>query len=114
MPSTWDNLTDIPDLTDKIAIVTGGNTGIGKECVRQLILHNATRVYIATRNESRAKTAIEDLSNAHPRHAVIFKSRVLFLKLDLENLKSCQEAAERFLSKETRLDILSKVSGIST
>ena len=100
----WDSLTGIPDLSGKVAIVTGGNTGIGKECVRQLVAHNAAKVYIATRNESRAKAAIDDLSREYPN----VDSRVVFLKLDLASLKSCQEAAKQFLSKESRLDILSE------
>ena len=86
----WDSSTGIPDLKGKVAIVTGGNTGIGKECVHQLVIHNAAKAYIATRNESRAKTAIDDLSKEFPE--VDVKSKVVFLKLDLSGV--CERVFE--------------------
>ena len=102
----WDSSTDIPDLSGKVAVVTGGNTGLGKECVRQLVVHNAARVYVAARSEARAKAAIDDLARDHPNFDV--KSKVVYLHMDLEDLKCCQAAAKEFLSRETRLDILSE------
>ena len=54
----------------------------------------------------------EGLSKEFPD--VDVKSRVVFLKLDLASLKSCQEAAKEFLSKESRLDILSELRFVLT
>ena len=85
--------------------MTGGNTGLGKELVRQLAKHSA-KVYMASRTESRAKAAIEELLKDHPE--IKEKAGIEFLKLDLTDLKSCQEAARAFLAKEKRLDILSE------
>ena len=48
-------------------------------------------MYIATRNEDRAKAAIEDLKQATGKEAI-------FLKLDLSSLKSIKDAAEEFLT----------------
>jgi NAD(P)-dependent dehydrogenase (short-subunit alcohol dehydrogenase family) len=87
----------------KVAIVTGGNTGLGKEVVRHLALHNA-KVYMATRTESRALSSIQELEKDHPE----FKGRaaIVFLQIDLTSLVSCQTAARAFLEKEERLDML--------
>lgn len=91
----------------QVAIVTGGNNGLGKESVRQLALHGA-KVYMASRTESRAIECIDELERDHPElHG---KSRIIFLKLDLTSLESCQRAAKEFLEKEERLDILSMCS----
>ncbi|KAJ7694373.1 hypothetical protein B0H17DRAFT_869064, partial [Mycena rosella] len=40
---------EIPDLSGKVAIVTGGNSGIGRETVKALVKHTA-KVYILARN----------------------------------------------------------------
>lgn len=42
---------DIPDLTGKVIIVTGGYTGVGYETVKPLLVKNA-KVYIAARSKS--------------------------------------------------------------
>ncbi|KAI8820669.1 short chain dehydrogenase [Fimicolochytrium jonesii] len=100
----WD-ATQLPDLSGKVAIVTGGNTGIGYETALHLAGHNA-KVYIAARTESRAKAAIEKIKHAHP------KAQVEWLPLDLLHLKSVKQAAEDYLRKESRLDILVNNAGI--
>ena len=89
-----------------MAIVTGGNSGIGKEITRQLARHGAT-VYMASRTELRARNAVEELLKTYPD--IMEKGgKIEFLKLDLADLKSCQAAANEFLKKEERLDIIGK------
>ncbi len=45
----YDPTTDIPDLTGKVALVSGANTGIGYETVRELVRHGA-KVYMGARS----------------------------------------------------------------
>ena len=46
----WYNAeSDMPDMFGKVAIVTGGDSGIGYEVCRQLAKRNAT-VYMAVRD----------------------------------------------------------------
>ncbi|KAG5648356.1 hypothetical protein DXG03_004928 [Asterophora parasitica] len=87
-PASAFSVDDIPDLTGKVAIVTGSNTGIGKETVKHLLVHNA-KVYLAARSPEKAKEAIEDLRVQTGKEA-------LFLKLDLADLKSIKAAATEF------------------
>ncbi|GBE85836.1 Uncharacterized oxidoreductase [Sparassis crispa] len=94
---------DIPDLSGKVIIVTGGNAGIGKETVKQLLLHNA-KVYLAARNPQKAHDVIEDLREQTKKKAV-------YLELDLADLKSIKAAAEEFTSKEAELHVLFNNAG---
>jgi len=91
-------------MTGKVIIVTGGNAGIGKECTKALLRKNA-RVYIASRDEAKAKRAIEELKEITGKDA-------LFLQLDLANLQKVKTSAEEFLTKESELHVLFNNAGV--
>lgn len=97
-PTSRFSVDDIPDLTSRVMIVTGGNTGIGKETVRALLAHNAT-IYLAARSQDRAEAAIDELETDTGKRAI-------FLELDLSEKASIRRAAKEFLSKEKELHVL--------
>ncbi|KAJ7198051.1 NAD-P-binding protein [Mycena haematopus] len=103
-PSRFCPERDIPDLSGKIVIVTGGNTGIGYETVKQLLLKNA-KVYLAARSAEKAAAAIKRLEAETKKTAI-------FLQLDLADLRSVRKAAETFLAQESRLDLLFNNGGV--
>ncbi|GJE89129.1 NAD(P)-binding protein [Phanerochaete sordida] len=94
---------DVPDLTGRVIVVTGGASGIGKETVKVFLEHNA-KVYLATRNRSQAEAVIAELKAATGNEAH-------FLPLDLANLAAVRAAAEEFLSKEHELHVLFNNAG---
>ncbi|KAI0809186.1 NAD(P)-binding protein [Irpex lacteus] len=100
---SW-SVEDIPDQRGKVIIVTGGNSGIGKETVKALLVKNA-KVYIATRSKERCTAAIRELKEQTGKEAV-------FLPLDLANLRSVEAAAKEFLSKERHLHVLFNNAGL--
>ncbi|KAJ7501836.1 NAD-P-binding protein [Mycena galericulata] len=95
---------DIPDLTGKITLVTGGNTGIGYETVKQLLLKNA-KVYLAARSPDKAAAAIKRLERETKKSAI-------FIQLDLADLPSVRKAAESFLAQESKIDLLFNNGGV--
>ncbi|KAI0031849.1 NAD-P-binding protein [Vararia minispora EC-137] len=97
-PRSHFSVSDIPDLTGKVALVTGGNAGIGKETVKHLLVHGA-KVYIAARSHTRAIGAINELERETGKRAV-------FIELDLANLSCVRKMAEAFLGLEHELHIL--------
>ncbi|KAJ7838636.1 NAD(P)-binding protein [Mycena olivaceomarginata] len=102
--STFEPERDIPDLSGKVALVTGGNTGIGFHTVKQLLLKNAT-VYLAARSRERGAEAITRLEADTGQKAI-------FLQLDLADLASVRRAARSFLEQESQLDILFNNGGV--
>jgi len=96
--TSW-KLSDVADLTGRIAIVTGGSTGTGYYICLELARKGA-KVYLVCRNEERAQRAIRSLREEVPGGSFDY------IHFDLTRLRTCKEAAETFLKRETRLDIL--------
>ncbi|GLA63277.1 hypothetical protein AtubIFM55763_009756 [Aspergillus tubingensis] len=79
----------IPHLTGKVAIVTGGHTGLGFGTSIELAKHGA-RVYIASRSGTKFKAAERDILSECP------DADVRFLMLELADLNNVREAAKMF------------------
>ncbi|KIW09601.1 uncharacterized protein PV09_00470 [Verruconis gallopava] len=97
---------DICDLSGKIILVTGGNGGIGKETVLRLAKHDPGKVYLASRDASKARKAISDIKKFVPT------AEISHLQLDLMSFDSIVEAARRIVQECSRLDIVILNAGI--
>jgi len=95
---------NIPDLSGRVIIVTGANTGVGKETAKALLARNA-KVYLAGRSQEKVEQAIKDLKEQTGKEGI-------FLKLDLADLKSIKFSAEEFQSKEKELHVLFNNAGV--
>ena len=93
------------NLSGKVAIVTGSNTGIGYETALDLYQKGA-RVYVACRNEEKALDAIARMKARGGTGELIFG------RLDLARLRSVKEFADKVTGTETRLDYLVNNAGI--
>ncbi|GAA5954220.1 hypothetical protein JCM21900_006967 [Sporobolomyces salmonicolor] len=102
----WEPSKEIPDLTGKVAVVTGGNVGLGFVTAQELAAKGC-KVYIACRNEERAKAAIEKINAATPGK----KADLVYLPFDLTDLKSAKAAAQT-LEEQGRLDIVVNNAGV--
>jgi len=92
------------DLAGKVAIVTGANTGIGKEVARNLGRFGA-RVVMACRNQERADRAMHELaSDVGDQFEVGL--------VDLSSQKSIRDFAAGIGERHDRLDILVNNAGI--
>ena len=99
---------NVPNLSGKVVIVTGGAAGIGFELCKILYQANA-KVYLAGRSEEKAQSAISRIKGIHPQST----GELIFLKVSLEDLASIKPAVETFTKAEARLDVLILNAGIS-
>ncbi|KAJ8343780.1 hypothetical protein SKAU_G00311090 [Synaphobranchus kaupii] len=87
------------DLSDRVVVITGANSGIGFETARSFALHGA-HVILACRNMTRASEAVSLMQQEW------HKARVEAMTLDLASLSSVKEFAEAFKAKNLALHIL--------
>lgn len=90
---------------EKIAIVTGANSGIGYAVTKGLLLGEAKVVVMACRNLKRAELAKARLI------AETKRNQLDIILCDLSSLKSIQEFARIFTHKYRELDILCHCAG---
>ncbi|ELW48073.1 Retinol dehydrogenase 12 [Tupaia chinensis] len=98
-------------LPGKVVVITGANTGIGKETARELARRGKSfpegaRVYIACRDVLKGESAASEI------RADTKNSQVLVRKLDLSDTKSIRAFAEDFLAEEKQLHILINNAGV--
>jgi NAD(P)-dependent dehydrogenase (short-subunit alcohol dehydrogenase family) len=91
--STAEDVLQGIDLRGKLAIVTGGYSGIGTETTRALVTHGA-HVVVPARRPDTARTALEGIENVEVD------------ELDLADLDSVAAFAQRFLDSGRDIDLL--------
>ncbi|XP_062297206.1 retinol dehydrogenase 12, like [Scomber scombrus] len=92
-------------LEDQTVVITGANTGIGKETAIDLAKRGA-RVIIACRDMEKAQEAVKEvITNSG-------NENVVCMKLDLSDIRSIREFAEAINKDEPKLNILINNAGV--
>jgi 2-dehydro-3-deoxy-D-gluconate 5-dehydrogenase len=92
------------DLSGKVAIVTGGNSGIGLGVARGLAEAGAT-VAIAARNQAKSLEAVKDLERVG--------GSAFAVECDVTNNDAIQRLVSTVLDRSDRIDILVNNAGIN-
>ncbi|CAG2103979.1 unnamed protein product [Medioppia subpectinata] len=92
-------------LDGQTVIITGANSGIGKELAYQLSLRGPKKIIIGSRNPERNEKAVRDVLARNP------SANITALRLDLSSLKSVREFAKAVADTESRVDILVNNAG---
>ena len=95
----------IPNLSEKIIIVTGANNGLGFEAVKSFASHGGQTI-LACRDLEKGEAALDRIQEAAPG----VEGEVMIL--DLANLASIRQFGEDFTAKYERLDVLVNNAGI--
>jgi NAD(P)-dependent dehydrogenase (short-subunit alcohol dehydrogenase family) len=108
--SSFDPDADIPDLSGKVCLVTGANSGLGEATARAIAQHSPAQLYVASRSFAKGEVAIERIRASSPAAA---KANLILLELDLASFSSVRAAAERVLRESSRLDQLQLNGGVA-
>ena len=99
-------VTKIKDMTGKVCVVTGANTGIGRVAARELALRGA-RVVLACRSRQRSEAALAEVCEAGGKEAAEF------LALDLSDLAAVRRAAADLLARDHPIHVLVNNAGVA-
>jgi NAD(P)-dependent dehydrogenase (short-subunit alcohol dehydrogenase family) len=97
----------VPDQTGKRVIVTGANSGTGKEAARRLAEAGAY-VIMAVRTPAKGEQARAEILARHP------EARLEVRRIDLADLASVREFSEGLLGEGTPVDMLINNAGVMT
>ncbi len=93
-----------PVLKDKVAIITGGARGIGKE-MALFFAREGARICICDISDESIQTAVKDIES--------IGAEALGVKVDVTNFSQVEEMAQKALDKFSKIDILINNAGIT-
>ena len=108
---TWINIKSDPvlskkSLKDKVIIITGANTGLGKSAALDFAQREPAKIILACRNIDSGNKAAREITKCTGN------SNVKCLRLDLASLDSIRQFAEQFQSENEELHALVCNAGV--
>ncbi len=104
MSSKWTE-RDIPGQNDRVAVVTGANSGLGFETARILAVRGAS-VVLAVRDVEKGKQAAASIAQSAPGADLAIQ------QLDLTSLESVRAAAAELRARHPKIDLLINNAGV--
>ena len=96
-------LEETPDLTGKVAVVTGGSEGIGYGVTHTLLSHNISKLFVLSVSKDVIDGALKAIAEEMGEAAA---KKVTWLQCDLSDWKKTKETADIIAKSTDRLDIL--------
>jgi len=90
-------------LINKVALITGGNSGIGR-ATALLFAREGAKVALTGRDEERGKRVVEEIKKA--------SGTAIFIRSDVRFAEDCRQAVDKTLREFGRLDILFNNAGV--
>ena len=106
-------LDEVPDLSGKVALVTGGSEGIGFGCTHTLIKHGISKLFILSMREEVIDEAFKAIDEEFGAGT---SKKIVWLQCDLSDWEAVTKTASKIRDQTDRLDILlnSAARGIMT
>ena len=96
---------DLANMSGKIAIVTGGNSGIGVETVRGLAARGAM-VVIAARDRAKSERVAAEIAKSTGNNAIVVE------EVDMDSFDSVRAFAERLRARCPAINVLVHNAGV--
>jgi len=93
------------DLTGKVVVITGANSGLGKELATYCSAKGA-KLYMLCRSQGRAETAREDIIK------ITKNENIKIVQADVGELSQVRKAVDELQSKESKIDCLVCNAGV--
>ncbi|XP_012280630.1 retinol dehydrogenase 12 [Orussus abietinus] len=102
---TWGRCKSEVSLQGQVFLVTGANSGIGKETVKELAKRKAT-IIMACRNVQNAKNVVSEIRNR------ISTGELVPMELDLASLASIRKFSQEVLTNFPKIHVLINNAGV--
>ena len=93
---------DVPDLSGKVALITGGSEGIGYATAFTMLKANLAKVFIVSMSEDVIDDAVEEVRT---KLGSEYADRIVWFKCDMADLPAVTDIAKKVRDQTDRLDI---------
>ena len=102
------SLEEVPDLTDKVAVITGGSQGIGWGCTYTMLTKNIKHVFILSMDP---KVIDEDKKVISEEMGEETAKKMTWYHCDMGDFRQVKEVADKISKATDRIDILINNAG---
>lgn len=102
------SIEQVPDLSGKVAVVTGGSEGIGYACTHTLLSHGIAHVHILSVSQEVVDGAVDAIRTEMGEAA---SKKVTWYQCDLSDWHRTKEVADKIAENTSRIDILINNAG---
>ena len=96
-------LEEVPSLSGKVAVVTGGSEGIGYGCTHTLLKHDIEKLFILSIGQDVVDNSVNAVREEMGDDVA---NRIVWLQCDIGDWKKVKETADKIASQTDRIDIL--------
>lgn len=101
-------LEQVPSLTGKVAIITGGSEGIGYGCSHTMLSHDVKKLFILSVSKEVIDSAVNAVKEEMGQEAA---DKIVWLQCDLADFKAVKQTADKIASQTDRIDIMVNNAG---
>lgn len=101
-------LEQVPSLSGKVAVITGGSEGIGYACSHTMLAHDIKKIFILSVSKDVIDGAVDAVKEEMGQEAA---EKIVWLQCDLSDWKAVKETADKIAKQTDRIDIMINNAG---